>query len=163
MSFKHPRHLRTVFLLLCFALWPAPPPPSSTAARYPARVKDPQGGVVPGATVVGHQSADAAQFDRGDRPRPASSPFPNLSSGSYTISTEFQGFKKSVRPDVLLDAAASVSIDFTLETGALTESVTVTAATPVLQTDTALRKTDRIEGHRAAVVQRAATRSASSA
>ena len=67
--------------------------------------------------------------------------FANLSAGRYTSATELQGFKKTVRPDVTLDAAASVTMDFILEAGALTESVTVTADTPILQTDTSLRKT----------------------
>ncbi|HMC76142.1 MAG TPA: hypothetical protein VKH34_03385, partial [Vicinamibacterales bacterium] len=50
-------------------------------------------------------------------------------------------FKKSLRSDVQLDAAGSLALDFALETGAVTEEVTVTAESPVLQTDTALRKT----------------------
>ena len=57
------------------------------------------------------------------------------------MSAELQGFKKSLRSDVTLDAAGSLTLDFTLETGAVTEEVTVTAESPVLQTDTSLRKT----------------------
>ena len=66
---------------------------------------------------------------------------PNLTSGKYNITAELQGFKKVVRPDVTLDAAASVTMDFTLEAGAVTESVTVTADTPIITADTSLRKT----------------------
>ncbi len=40
-----------------------------------------------------------------------------------------------------LDAAGSLALDFTLETGALTEEVTVTAEQSPLQSDVALRKT----------------------
>ena len=40
-----------------------------------------------------------------------------------------------------LDAAGSLALDFTLETGALTEEVTVTAEATPLQTHAALRKT----------------------
>ena len=39
-----------------------------------------------------------------------------------------------------LDAAGALSLDFTLETGALTEEVTVTAETTALQTQVAVRK-----------------------
>ena len=57
------------------------------------------------------------------------------------MAAELQGFKKSLRENVQLDAAGSLTLDFSLETGTLTEAVTVTAESPVLQTDAALRKT----------------------
>ena len=57
------------------------------------------------------------------------------------VSAELQGFKRSLRQDIAVDAAGSLTLDFTLETGAVTEEVTVTAEAPVLQTDSALRKT----------------------
>ena len=104
------------------------------------RVKDAQGGVVPGATVVvtNNQTqiqstvvSDGTGFYT----------FPNLSAGKYTVSAELQGFKKALRENMTLDAAGSLTLDFTLETGALSESVTVTAESAPLQTDVALRKT----------------------
>src|SRR5215471_17753530 len=104
------------------------------------RVKDAQGGVVPGATVtaVNQQTklswnavTDGTGFYT----------FPNLPAGKYNVETELQGFKKSLRQDVQLDAAGSVTLDFALETGAVTEAVTVTAESPLLQSDAALRKT----------------------
>ena len=45
----------------------------------------------------------------------------------YEIVFELSGFKKISRSNVQLDAAGAVALDFTLETGALTEEVTVTA------------------------------------
>src|SRR5829696_3373477 len=134
------RVLRSVVLLLCFALLAIPAAAQFDRSQLSGRVKDAQGGLVPGATVVATNQqtqinstavTDAAGYFT----------FPNLSPGKYTVATELQGFKKSVRPDVQLDAAAAVTIDVTLETGALTESVTVTAESPLLQTDTSLRKT----------------------
>ena len=67
--------------------------------------------------------------------------FPNLTPGRYNMSAELQGFKKINRNDVQLDAAGSINIDFDLQTGELTEEVTVTAEAAPLQTDVALRKT----------------------
>ena len=64
-----------------------------------------------------------------------------MQPGQYTISAELQGFKKATRTGVQLDAAGSITMDLTLETGALTEEVTVTADAALLQTDVALRKT----------------------
>src|SRR3954452_6839536 len=104
------------------------------------QVKDAQGGVVPGATVtaVNQQTqlnwntvTDGTGFYT----------FPNLPAGKYNIVAELQGFKKALRQDVQLDAAGSLALNFALETGAVSEAVTVTAESPRLQTDTALRKT----------------------
>ena len=58
----------------------------------------------------------------------------------YIVNAELEGFKKVVRENVQLDAGGSLDIDFALETGAITEQVTVTAETPLLQTDVAIRK-----------------------
>ena len=103
-------------------------------------VKDAQGGVVPGATVtitntqtqiVTTTVTDSSGFFT----------MPNLAPGRYDVSAELEGFKKAVRAGVQLDAAGAQTLDFTLATGALTESVTVTANAAALQTDTGLRKT----------------------
>ena len=67
--------------------------------------------------------------------------FANLQPGTYDITAELQGFKKASRQNVQLDAAGALAMDLALEAGAVTEVVTVTADTPLLQTDVAVRKT----------------------
>src|SRR3954464_15090794 len=135
------RTLRCGVLFLCSTLLFA----ASAAAQFDrgqvsGRVKDAQGAVVPGATVtaVNQQTqlnwntvTDGTGFYT----------FPNLPAGKYNVTAELQGFKKALRQDVQLDAAGSLALDFALETGTMTEAVTVTAESPRLQTDTALRKT----------------------
>jgi hypothetical protein len=109
-------------------------------AQVSGTVRDAQGGVVPGATVVVTNN----QTQTGRTTVSDESGFftvPNLTPGRYDVSAELQGFKKSLRQNVQLDAASSVNLEFTLETGALSESVTVTAEATPLQTDVALRKT----------------------
>jgi Carboxypeptidase regulatory-like domain len=103
-------------------------------------IKDSQGGVVPGVTVVvtnpqNQQTRTTVTDGSGFYT------FANLQSGRYDISAELQGFKKINRQGVQLDAAASLTLDFGLETGALTEEVTVTSEASLLQTDVAVRKT----------------------
>jgi hypothetical protein len=103
-------------------------------------VKDDTGGVVPGATVtatqVGTQAARTTVTDGS-----GFYTFANLPAGRYDISAELQGFKKAVKEAVQLDAAGALTMDFSLSTGAISESVTVTAEQTLLQTDVALRKT----------------------
>jgi len=104
------------------------------------RVKDAQGGVVPGVTVtVTNQQTQSSNTTVTDGT--GFYTFPNLPAGKYNVTAELQGFKKALRENVQLDAAGSLVLDFGLETGALTEAVTVTAESPKLQTDVALRKT----------------------
>ena len=103
-------------------------------------VKDESGAIVPGATVTAlHVQTQALRTTVTD----ASGfyTFPNLPSGRYNITAELQGFKKAVREAVQLDATGALSIDFSLTTGALTEEVTVTAESTLIQSDAALRKT----------------------
>ena len=102
-------------------------------------VKDAQGGIVPGATVTltnpqNQQSRSTVTDGSGYYT------FPNLTAGRYELVVELSGFKKISRSNVQLDAAGALSLDFTLETGALTEEVTVTAETSALQTQVAVRK-----------------------
>ena len=62
--------------------------------------------------------------------------FPNLSAGPLRRLGRAAGLQEVPPPGRALDAAGSLTLDFTLETGAVTEEVTVTAESPVLQTDT---------------------------
>src|SRR5690349_16975704 len=103
-------------------------------------VKDASGGVMPGVTVTAtnkqtnvptSETTDASGFYT----------FPNLQPGRYDVLAELPGFKKVARTDLQLDAAGQIRYDITLETGALTEEVTVTAEATPLQTDVAVRKT----------------------
>jgi hypothetical protein len=103
-------------------------------------IKDPQGGVVPGVTVV-VTNAQNQQTRTTVTDGSGFYTFANLQSGRYDIGAELQGFKKINRTGVQLDAAASLTLDFALETGALTEEVTVTSEASLLQTDVAVRKT----------------------
>ena len=102
-------------------------------------VKDAQGGIVPGATVT-VTSTQTQQSNTTVTDATGFYTFPNLNAGRYELLVELSGFKKISRSNVQLDAAGSLALDFTLETGALTEEVTVTAETTALQTNVAIRK-----------------------
>src|SRR5262249_61122098 len=67
--------------------------------------------------------------------------FPNLLPGRYDIVAELQGFKTIRRENVQLDATSNLTLDLAMPTGVIAEEVLVTASSPLLQTDVALRKT----------------------
>lgn len=56
--------------------------------------------------------------------------FPSLIVGSYEVTTEFTGFKKSVQPDVQVEVGRTSALTITLSPGAMAETVTVEAAPP---------------------------------
>src|SRR5437763_1545615 len=54
--------------------------------------------------------------------------FAALSEGTYTVRAQKEGFRPTEQTGVVLDAATRRSIDFHLEVGTVTDSVTVSAA-----------------------------------
>jgi Carboxypeptidase regulatory-like domain/TonB dependent receptor len=59
-----------------------------------------------------------------------------LPSGVYTVAVERTGFKKAVQNAFKLDVNQVVRVDFSLTVGSISETVTVTAAEPLIETDT---------------------------
>ncbi len=95
------------------------------------RVVDAQNAVLPGVTVlVTHQESgiyrevtsntDGTFFVTGIVP------------GTYEVSAQLQGFKKSVRRDIVLSIGRTTTVDIQLEIGGLEETVTVTAQSPLI-------------------------------
>lgn len=62
---------------------------------------------------------------------------PALPVGTYELRVEKQGFKTSVRSEVIVNAGATVAVNAMLEVGAVSESVQVAATLELLQTSTA--------------------------
>ncbi|HXJ42406.1 MAG TPA: carboxypeptidase-like regulatory domain-containing protein, partial [Bryobacteraceae bacterium] len=61
----------------------------------------------------------------------------NIPAGRYTVSVEANGFKRYEKKGNLLDANLPLGVDVTLEVGAISESVSVTAEASVIQTESA--------------------------
>jgi hypothetical protein len=89
-------------------------------------VRDSSGGVLPGVTVTVLNTQTG--LTRTDTTNDTGAyVFPSLPIGSYTISAELQGFRKSERTGFALAADGRITADFSLGVGALTETVTVEA------------------------------------
>ena len=63
--------------------------------------------------------------------------FASLPVGAYTLQVELQGFKRAVQENVNLEVGQKARIDFSLEVGAVTETVSVATAPPTLSTQEA--------------------------
>jgi hypothetical protein len=117
----------------------------ATFGSVTGTVTDPAGAVVPNASVqVTNQETGLAKSV-------ASDSFGNyevthLNPGLYSVTTQAPGFKKFEHRDILLETLRSVRINVRLEVGDVGAEVTVTAGTPVVETESsgiANIKTDR--------------------
>lgn len=62
---------------------------------------------------------------------------PALPPGTYRFTVSAPGFKTAIRENVNLSVAQTLTVDFTLDVGNVTDQVTVTAETPLLETGSA--------------------------
>ncbi len=97
----------------------------ATTGRISGNVKDTTGAVVPGANVVATESRTSytrtvVTDGKGHYVMVA------LPLGSYSVTAELSGFRKASRSGYTLVADGRITADFSLEMGALTETVQVT-------------------------------------
>src|SRR5689334_16022468 len=121
-------------LLFLFTLLPATfAAAQAVTGTIIGRVTDTSGAVVPGVTVTltntGTKLTRVVTTDT-DGEYAA----PSLPTGSYTVNAEISGFKGVTVSNVDLGVDQHVRIDVKLEVGALTESVTIEAESPLIQT-----------------------------
>ncbi|MBI3696501.1 MAG: carboxypeptidase regulatory-like domain-containing protein [Acidobacteria bacterium] len=62
-----------------------------------------------------------------------------VNPGEYQVSVEKEGFRRAVREGIRLQVAERAALDFSLQLGEITQSVTVRADTALLETETADR------------------------
>ena len=65
--------------------------------------------------------------------------FPNVKIGTYRLSAELQGFSTAVAENVVVTVNARQRVDMTLQPGQLTETITITDAAQLLETDSSGR------------------------
>src|SRR4051794_11318526 len=106
-----------------------------TRGSISGTISDPQGAVVSGASVL-ISNLDAGTNTRLVSNRTGYYEAALLLPGSYSITVELPGFKKSVRTGVTLTLSEQLQINLPLEVGGTTESVTVSAEAPLLDTST---------------------------
>jgi hypothetical protein len=109
----------------------------STTGTIVVTVQDPDGGRLPGVVVTA-KAADtvttrsAVTNEEGVATLEALAP-----SALYEISAQLSGFQDLIRPNILVRSGQTVSVPLTLSLGNVTEAITVTAATPLVDTRSA--------------------------
>ena len=138
------RHICALFLLLNFSL--------STLAQndrgtITGEVKDPGGAVVPNATVIAKNAGTGAE-SKTTTTSTGNYTIPSLIAGNYILTVEVKGFKKVQQQNIDVQVSMTNRVDVTLQIGATTDTITITAETAVLKTESAeqstIIETDRI-------------------
>jgi len=60
-----------------------------------------------------------------------------LHIGRYSVSVEVTGFRREIRKDIVLDVQQTIKLDFTLQVGSISETMEVSGAPPLLETESA--------------------------
>ena len=104
-----------------------------TTGALRGRILDAQGLSVPGVTVTitGPQGSQTAVTDADGRFH-----FPFLTPGTYSVRAELQGFKAAEKGNVVVSLGQTVDMPLKLEVGGLTETISVTGESPVIDTTT---------------------------
>ena len=109
-----------------------------TTSTLVGLVSDAQNAVIPGATVVAtHEGTGVSREGVSDGN--GEFVFSALPAGPYTVKIELTGFKALQNQGMQLGAGQTVRQTFTLEVGALAETVTVAGEAPLIETAASLQ------------------------
>jgi hypothetical protein len=125
----------TISLTLAMA-WPTGALAQAVKGSLLGNVTDSSGFVLPGVTVTTTEVSTNLSYSTVTN-ESGYYTFSNLKDGTYRVTSELSGFKRTVRDGVEVPVNATVRVDLRMEVGALEESVTVVSESPVLQTDRA--------------------------
>lgn len=105
----------------------------TTGGSIYGAVTDSTGGVIPQAQVIVTQiQTHETHTTKSDAS--GNYVFPLLAPGSYSVTAKAQGFASETQTDIRLSANQNVHVIFNLNVGAVTENVTVAAATTLIDT-----------------------------
>lgn len=112
---------------------------STGSATLRGTVQDPQGAIIRGATVtlVNERTKDERSAKASED---GTYTFTAVAPGTYTLKAEASGFKTSQQSNLNLETSGTQRVDISMEIGQPTETVTVTAGTDQLQTETGAKE-----------------------
>jgi hypothetical protein len=127
--------LNAVCCVLMIGLWAGDAAAQATA-QLSGRVTDESGAVLPGATVTVTQTDTG--FTRTDvTDATGTYVMPNLPTGPYRLEVSLSGFRSHIQTGIVLQVGATPAVNVVLALGGLEESVTVDAAAPLVDVQSA--------------------------
>src|SRR5438093_4935864 len=127
--------LRCAVVAVALLAWLSPRPAAAQAVSGTifGTVYDSSGAALPGATVTLANTATGLTRSVVSDPK-GEYTAPSLPTGTYSVTAEMSGFKKTSMSNVHLGVDQKIRTDLKLELGQMTEAVTVQAGTPLVQT-----------------------------
>src|SRR5262249_4912220 len=120
-------------LLISIALVPRADAQAVAVAQVSGTVTDSSGAAIPNAAVtmteVEKQTARSTVTDPSGL-----YVLPNLPVGPYKLEVQAKGFKNYVQTGIVLQVGSSVAVNVTLQVGAVSETIEVTAGTQMVET-----------------------------
>ncbi|MGH9203186.1 MAG: carboxypeptidase regulatory-like domain-containing protein, partial [Vicinamibacterales bacterium] len=107
-------------------------PAQTTTGSLRGTVTDASGAVLPGVTVELNSRAQIGGMQTVTTDRNGQYRFQNLSPGEYSMKVALDGFKSVVREGLRVEVSRTFDVNFSLEVGSLTETVTVSAESPLV-------------------------------
>ncbi len=105
-----------------------------STAEIKGRINDPNGAVLPDATVTATDTAKntsrTTTSDENGEYR-----FLSIPPGTYQIKVEASGFTTQLKPAFQVTIGQIIDLDFTMQIGNQSETVTVTTEPPIIETD----------------------------
>jgi hypothetical protein len=131
--------MRTLLLTLASLILIPHATLAQSTARIVGTVRDPSGAAVPDAAVSAINTQTSLQETR-QTAADGTFSIPLLPVGLYKVEISKSGFQKIVRTGISLAVNDNATLDVTLPVGSLSESVTVSAAAPLLETQSGTLK-----------------------
>jgi hypothetical protein len=129
---------RSVLLIVCLSILISLAPfarAQKDTGSIVGTVKDPSGAFMANIKVSVTDVEHGQTFSTTTNPHGEYVASP-LRVGRYTVTVEQPGFKRAVSAPVDLDVQQRIAVNFDLQVGQITESVVVTSAAPLLETET---------------------------
>jgi hypothetical protein len=117
-------------------LLPAPAAGQENQGSVAGNVVDPSGAMVAGAKLTAKGVQTGTTYTTVSSSAGAYR-FPNVNIGTYDVTVSAQGFKTITLTGILVQVATTAALDVKLTTGAISESVTVSADTPTVESESA--------------------------
>jgi Carboxypeptidase regulatory-like domain/TonB-dependent Receptor Plug Domain len=132
---------RTICVLFVIALClVAPAYAQLSTGSISGTVKDPSGAVIPGVSVTLSNPGVIGGNKQAITNERGAYQFTRLVPGRYSVKAELVGFRPAGRENLAVNADVTVRADLTLEVGNISDTVTVTGESPLLDTTSALNQ-----------------------